>query len=125
MPSSSGLGPDPSTLPAFTEEFEAALREDDRAYLLEHLHPAVIDRYGRRACRAFMAEVVTPEVQWEVIDTSGPAPWPYASDSEEVVIDDTWFVRVSQTGDPPERELHFAPAEGTWRWFTDCGEPAA
>jgi hypothetical protein len=31
------------------------------------------------------------------------------------------------TGDPAtaQREVHLAPADGTVRWFTDCGTPLA
>lgn len=116
---------DPATAEEFATELAAAINAGDVDYLTERLHPAVIERYGARQCRRFVRTTLAgDEVDWEVLGSSGPAPWPYASDERETVIEDAWAVTVRQPGaDPETSERHFTPADGTWRWFTDCGVP--
>jgi hypothetical protein len=116
---------DPPTVEEFADDLSAAIRESDEAYLNERLHPEVLVRYGAEQCQAWIASgVVGDDVTWQIHSTSGPQEWDYASDELSTVIADAWFLQVTQPGaDPEERELHFAASEGTWRWFTDCGEP--
>jgi hypothetical protein len=116
---------DPSAIPAFLDEFAAAIERGRDRYLLDHLHPAVIERFGTPACRAHIAANVSGRSsRWEFIGSSGPAPWPYASDDLETIIPDAWTVSIREPdADPEERDLHFAYVDGTWRWFTDCGDP--
>jgi hypothetical protein len=118
--------PDLATLDAFVSDLAAAIRRGRDAELMAALHPAVIERYGDATCQAHIAANVSGgSVRWEILEVTGPAPWPYASDGMETLMTETWTVRVRQPGaDPEERDLHFAHVEGTWRWFTDCGEPA-
>ena len=50
--------------------------------------------------------------------------WSYETDDVATTIDDASSVSIRQAGADPEfRELHFAKFDGTWRWFTDCGNP--
>ena len=85
----------------------------------------MITRYGAEQCADWItSDIAGDDIRWEVRSSSGPQEWDYASDDLSTIIADAWILDARQTdADPPERELHFAPWEGTWRWFTDCGEP--
>lgn len=113
---------DPPTVEDFTNDLSAALAERDRAYLNTRLHPAVIERYGEQPCRRYLREVGGPLTR-VILGSEGPAPWDYITDELTTTIPDAWTVSIRQPGPDPLRELHFAPADGTWRWFTDCGDP--
>jgi hypothetical protein len=114
---------DPATADEFALELAAALNDRDGTYLLSHLHPAVIARYGQTQCVDHIA-TLTGGASWQVQESSGPVGWDYVSDELTTTVPDAWSVTVRQlNGDPELRELHFAPADGTWRWFTDCGDP--
>ena len=116
---------DPATAEDFAADLLAAIQAGDTQYLFDRLHPAVIARYDTSQCRAkvdgFTAD---PSATWTVVSSSGPAPWSWASDNLATTIDDAWTVTVKEPG-KPRRDLHFAPADGLWRWFVDCGTPHA
>ena len=115
---------DPPTAEQFATDLAAAIRAGDTTYLNARLHPQTLDRYGQRACRRQVREVAGSDVQYDVQGASGPASWSYETDGLATTIEDTWTVLVRQPGADPElRDLHFAPVDGTWRWFTDCGDP--
>ena len=115
---------DPPTAEQFATDLAAAIRAGDTTYLNARLHPQTLDRYGQRACRRQVREVAGSDVQYDVQGSSGSAPWSYETDGLATTIEDTWTVLVRQPGADPElRDLHFAPVDGTWRWFTDCGSP--
>lgn len=117
---------DPPTVEEFTADLAAALRDGDTAYLIARLHPATTDRYGEQRCTSYVQGLPKAAPKWEVLSSTGPAPWSYVTETPgiETVIPDAWTVSVRQPGANPElRDLHFAPSDGTWRWFTDCGTP--
>jgi hypothetical protein len=60
----------------------------------------------------------------DYVSATGPAPWDWELDERSTLIPDAWTVSVgwSQPGVEERREVHFAPADATWRWFTDCGD---
>jgi hypothetical protein len=116
--------PDTLSAEGFAQELAAAIRGSDAEYLFNHLHPATIERYGEGTCRAHLADF-GGDVDWEILGSSGPEAWSYETDGLATNIPDAWTVNVRQPGADPElRELHFAQADETWRWFTDCGDPA-
>jgi len=117
---------DPATAEQFAADLVAAIREGDVGYLRARLHPAVAERYSERMCRRYIRDTFTGgvAVEWQVLAASGPADWSWITDEIETVMPGTWTVSISQPGaDPPRRDAHFTPFEGTWRWFTDCGTP--
>jgi len=116
---------DPPTAEEFATDLATAQTEGDVEYLMARLHPAVIERYGTRQCRIHIRnDVAGQAVTWEIQGSAEPAPWDYASDGLTTTIDDVTIVTVLEPPDTEPRELHFAPSDGTWRWFTDCGTPA-
>jgi hypothetical protein len=116
---------EPATAAEFAAELAAAITAGRTNYLVEHLHPAATERYGERQCRNYVrSQVAGDNANWEIQD-SRPEAWDYASDGQTTNIADAWAVTIRQPGaDPEMRDLHFGPADGTWRWFTDCGDPA-
>lgn len=118
-------GLDPPTAEDFANDLSEAIRNGDNAYMVARLHSATLERYGLRACRRHINEEISgSNVTWEIQGSSGPAPWDYVADNLTTSIPDAWTVSVRQAGATPElRDLHFAPVDGTWRWFTDCGDP--
>jgi hypothetical protein len=114
--------PDP-----FFAAFVDALRSGDRDFLLERMHNAVIDRYGEAQCREFTAGLVDPAVSLELVDTSGPGLYDYASDGQSQTIADTYTLTADGEvgGEAGEREYHFALEDGHFRIFVDCGDALA
>ena len=114
---------DPPTAEDFAGALMAAFQTGDTAYLFDHLHPVVFDRYGERQCRRHVNSFAAdPTASWNVQSSSGPAPWDWITDDVTTTVSDTWTV-VIEIPDEGQRGVHFAPFEGTWRWFLDCGDP--
>ena len=116
---------DPPTAEDFARDLLAAIQTADTVYIFDRLHPLVSERYGARQCRRFVNTTFAagdPDASWTVKSSSGPAPWDWVTDGLTTTVEDTTTVTV-EIPDNPERELHFTPFEGTWRWFADCGEP--
>jgi hypothetical protein len=118
-------GADPADLPAFVTDLGDALDHGRGGFLFDHLHPAVIERYGAAACRSFTATARVDGLSLTYVDSSGPAPWDWELDGLSTTIEDGWIVTVvwQQPGTNEQRDLHVAPHDGAWRWFTDCGDP--
>ncbi|MCJ7439656.1 MAG: hypothetical protein MUP97_18110, partial [Acidimicrobiia bacterium] len=70
-----------SSSPETPEQFLAALQRAQRAgdagFLLAHLHPAVVERYGQDACRAFVSEPADPTSTFAVVKVDHTGPWDY------------------------------------------------
>ncbi len=93
--------------------------------MFERLHPAVIDRYGAATCHEYVDAIAGHVKQWTVDDVIGPAAWIYTTDGRDTLIAAAWTVSVNEpAADPVAHDLHVAAVDGTWRWFTDCGEPS-
>ena len=114
---------DPPTAEDFAAALLAAFQTGDNGYLFDRLHPLVLERYGERQCRRHVNSFVAdPSASWTVQSSSGPAPWDWVTDDLTTTVADTWTVMIDVPNEG-QREVHFVPFEGTWRWFVDCGEP--
>lgn len=114
---------DPPTAEEFADALLAAFQAGDTPYLLDRMHPLVFERYGERQCRSHVnGFAADPSASWTVESSSGPTPWEWETDGLTNTVSDNWTVAIRIPEEGP-REIHFAPFEGTWRWFTDCGEP--
>jgi hypothetical protein len=116
----------PADIEEFIEELGAAIAGGRGRFMLQNLHPAVIERYGEQACQNYTAVSSIPGLQLDYINSEGPEPWDWVLDDVTTNIPDAWTVTV-RWRQPPDtdeaRDVHIAPAEAAWRWFTDCGEP--
>lgn len=110
---------------AFVRTLAEALRAGDAGFLLDRLHPAVLDRYGAEACRSYVGGVSDPTFELTVQAVSEPGPYDWELDGVSTVIPDAVTVTVERTqgGGVTTQDMHIAPSGGGWRWFTDCGDP--
>ena len=128
-----GTTPVPTTAPvgtravAFFADWANALRTGDATFLYERLHPAVVDRYGDTACRAYVGAIQRPLAATEVLGTDpATAAWSWETDGRSTEIPDALGLRLRRTEDGStytESDVHVALVDGEVRWFTDCGTP--
>jgi hypothetical protein len=112
---------------AFLGSFTAALRSGDRSFLFDHLHPAVIARYGAAQCQTFIPKLFDPSASLQVVSVAGPASYDYATDGRSTQIPRTYTITVTGTvaGRSGPRDYHWAMVAGRFRIFADCGDPVA
>jgi hypothetical protein len=116
----------PEAVIDFIVDFPRAVREDDQAFLLDSLNPAVIERYGSDECSAFLADgFADPSFAMALERVRGPKGFAYASDGASVTVPDTWELRVTATSDAGTgtSDVHYAQVQDHLTWFTDCGDP--
>ncbi len=114
---------------AFVPVLVAAVQTGDVDTLVSNLHPATIERYGEAGCRAQIATFTNPAFNIEILEVQAQAPWDYVTEDPPLTtnVPDAWAVVGTLTvgaGVPPQSQtFHFAPFDGSVRWFTDCGTP--
>ena len=128
VPIAGETGPQPATQTphSFLASLATAIQESDDAFLLQKLHPEVLDRYGEENCTAHVAAIHDPTRSYALRSASGPEPWAYDSDGQSVTIRDALTLDVAGIvdGEKVRLQLHVAPgADGDPAWFTDCGAP--
>lgn len=116
---------DPAAIDPFIEELGAAIAAGRDRFLFDNLHPAVIERYGEQACRDYTSTTRSQGLSIEYVSANGPEAWDWVLDDRTTQIPDAWTVSViwREPGLEEAREVHIAPSEASWRWFTDCGDP--
>ncbi len=110
----------------FVARLGGALASGDTGFLLERLHSATLDRYGVAACEAYVGAVVDPTNDLVPGDASGPESWDYMTDDATTVVEEAYTVITSGTLQGQavtDAQFHVAVEDGTYRWFTDCGQP--
>jgi hypothetical protein len=110
---------------AFLAEFGEAMVTHDIGFLLDSLHPAVIDLYGQPACEQYLDATADPSFEIEVFKIGPLEPWIWEMDGVSTPIDGAHKVdaQLSQSGQTNDVSLHVAPVDDGLRWFTDCGDP--
>ena len=114
------------TLDAFIQAFVPALQFNDAAFLLDRLHPAVLELYGAETCQSTLAQrKIDPTYDIEVLSSSGPGPWAWEVDGRTTPIAEVYTIDAIQTreGEKKARPMHLGQVDGRFRWFTDCGDP--
>jgi hypothetical protein len=114
----------PETLSEFVVALGRALQNHDSAFLRARLHPAVIERYGSAACDAYAAGPRTP-IEFTVQSATAPVVYSWSTDGLTRDVPGTNSVDVTSVaeGQAQPATIHVAYVDGTWRWFTDCGDP--
>jgi hypothetical protein len=114
----------PETLAEFVVALGRALQNHDSAFLRARLHPAVIERYGSAACDAYAAGPRTP-IEFTVESATAPVVYTWTTDGLTRDVPGTNSVDVTSVaeGQSQPATIHVAYVDGTWRWFTDCGDP--
>jgi hypothetical protein len=128
--------PTPSASPTTTPEPEdpelflseiltTGIRTGDVDGLFDRLHPQVFQVFSADDCRSTLAEVADPAFELTIREVAAPAPWVWPIDGLEIDVADAVAVEVSRLVENQTiiQEMHIAMTDGTWRWFTDCGDP--
>lgn len=119
--------PEPETPEEFYSRLERAFQEGDVDFMIERLHPEVVELYGEQQCRGFLDG--QPPRTIEVVEIGETEPFDFGQrDDVDLVVDDTLVVTIRQSiegaDEPVESESHIVRTDdNTFRWFTDCGEP--
>jgi hypothetical protein len=102
-------------------QLNGAFRTKNVAFLLDHLHPAVISRYGTNECRTHLTTLVGERPRITAHGYGAPVDYLYSSDGLSATVHNVVPVRATVTisGKPTGTTVHVT---GT-RWFTDCGMP--
>ena len=112
--------PDPAA--AFVISFRVAIDAEDVAFLMERLHPVVIDAYGSEACRAFVTqEILELRNYRQTGDSIGPIIRAFTT-TEGSVTAQTYEVPVAfefQGQDHRDRAL-LGFSDDTMHWFAEC-----
>lgn len=118
-------GQQEETVEAFVEAFNQAFRDQDVDFLVDRLHPKVIQVYGEEACVAYVESVLDPELDLQITSVEGPEPWIWEVDERRFRIPSAYAIEgeLSTRGETRETAGHFAPVDGRLHWFTDCGDP--
>jgi hypothetical protein len=105
----------------------AAYRAGRGGRLAERLDPAVIERYGKQQCMAFLRSVRLPSLRSSVRSERGPASWTWVTDRRSTVIPSTYTLSVDEVYRGARRHIpiHIAIRDGRLSWFADCGRPLA
>lgn len=110
----------------FVSAFNQAFIDQDPETLYTLLDPAVISRYGKEACEAYLDTVVQTPTDISVLEIEYTGPWTWERDgiSEEVNWIYSVLVEFNAAGGTTNQELHLSmPGDNSVRWFTDCGDP--
>jgi hypothetical protein len=113
--------PSPQAAKQFLARLEKALRTGDVAFLLTHLDRVVIARYGKAACREFVATLEDPTRRLTPTAVTGPSAYDYTSDDLTTMVRNVFTIDVDsvQDGAPGEPIVHVKVNS----WFADCGTP--
>ena len=127
-PSVTPPGNDPPTgaeasaaIVSFLEEFDAAYRAGDSAFLLDHLDPAVIAAYSRSACRDSIESFARSDFATKVDSVSEPAVWTFKPENgQSTIISVAYVVTGERTraGRTTPLSMHLSFDEGTFYWFS-------
>jgi len=109
----------------FLPVFSAAIRTGDERFLFEHLHPAVVEFYGERACHVYLRDFVVPDSELQYRSAAEPAEFTWIADGTATLVQDVVNVDVTAVSEEGEidRVIHLGIVEGSLRWFADCGDP--
>ncbi len=115
----------PDPLEAFFDDFQAAVQTADAVWLLEQLHPAVIDLYGLEQCAEDLRGIIPRVVEILPTAVDGPETWVMEFDDTPMQIPDTYEVAVvyHEGATQTPAVVHFGDRFGRLHWFTDCGDP--
>jgi hypothetical protein len=112
----------PEMVEDFVIAFRVAVDAEDVAFLMERLHPIVLEVFGEKLCRAFIEREI---LQLENYVQAGPVEGPTTrsfetpSGSGEAVTFSVPVEFVFQ-GQHFEDTARYGPVDGEMHWFTEC-----
>jgi hypothetical protein len=108
---------------SFLEEFDAAYRAADSAFLIDHLDPAVIAAFSSAACRDSIELFATEDFATVVRSVSGPTAWTYAApNGHSTIISAAYLITGERTraGKTTDLSMHLSFKDGRFYWFSTC-----
>lgn len=119
--------PSVETPEEFLKIFVAAIRGGDADFLLERLHPVVVELYGERTCLRHLKEFRDKTIVITLVSARGPGVFRWAVDGHEEDVPDVLTVKVAfdRQGEGDRQRIHLGIVGSELRWFTDCGTPSA
>jgi hypothetical protein len=108
----------PAMLEAFVEGVATAVRDKNSMFLLEHLDPAVLTRYGPGACQTYLEGLEDPTFSIRMLGFSGPEPWDFVRDDLSTSIPRAYSINANVTS---QGETSSIDDFGLLYWFSDCG----
>lgn len=99
----------------------------DVDFLVARLNEKTIAIYGEDQCRTALAGLLDPQAELEIREIGPIAPWDYVVDGITTRVPDALPVEVQRlaAGETIIQELHWQLVDGSWTWFSDCGDPIA
>jgi hypothetical protein len=109
----------------FLDALGNALRTGDTNFLVAHLNPAVIARYGGAQCLGALAGARDTSATFTVKQVSDPEDFDWTTDDKTISIAETLTVDVDrvQRGVAESASLHIVSVNGQLTWLVDCGNP--
>ena len=125
LPPTAALDPAEEQALAFLQAMQAAHDNGDSAFLYDHLHEAVLSRYGEQQCQLYLDSVTGSITNLEALDSDYPVEFIYATDDLETSLSGAvrLDIRYEAQGETFEGLLHILVENGESQWFTDCGDP--
>ena len=110
---------------AFLDRLSKAIRAGDTRYLLSHLDPAVVARYGLAQCASVVRQLKDPSLHLQLVQFSGPMTYNYHSDGLSALVPGVYVFKSTgmAAGTRGTHISHFASHNGDFRIFVDCGHP--
>jgi hypothetical protein len=109
----------------FYAQLSDAQANGDVDFLYFSLHPAVPNRYSEEACRDYLSSTINPEASITFVQETARGSFDYETDGLTETIDDaiTLDVLVTTADGETVVETHAVEnPDGTFAWFTDCGD---
>lgn len=120
---SSSLPAEPETVEEFVEDFAAALEDGDREFVLERLHPVVIDGWGAELCESWVDSEIMMLSNYTLlaVDT-GPITQQVDTPAGPAEVENYFGTTVSYTfqGQDFESGGSFALVDDTMFWLGQC-----
>jgi hypothetical protein len=111
------------TVEEFVEAFAAALDNGDSAFVLERLHPDVIDGYTLQACETWVTDEIMGLSNYELTgDPTGPVDKSVTIAGSPATINDVYTapVRFMFGGQSFDVSADFAVVENLVHWLGAC-----
>jgi hypothetical protein len=107
----------------FLDDLAAAFNDAEPFFLMDHLHPGIVEHYGEQTCWDFVNGVWSPTLEFEVHGITEFGPWEVPLPDGPLTLDDilTLYVTRSEDGAAVEQELHLGVVDGELLWLVACG----
>lgn len=114
----------PETVEDFLLTFAAAIANADTDFLLDRLHPVVLEQHGADLCRTFIAREILALVDYKLAGAvPAPVPKTYTTPAGSTTLPVHYEdipVTFTFQGQRFEATASLAIEDGTVRWFAAC-----